>query len=821
MIAFTLLFSCNMPNSELKSERKISAKKVIVTKISPIVAKSGEVVHVYGDNFDTSSRLYRFSIPLMDGSQKLVRIAVNDSSTASFTMPDGVGLGLKTVDFQNNSETISSFNLIADQSANTLPIIIDDANEICSTRKYIDRDGNTSTGTKDCANGSIADCKTDGETGCKTTETFKAANSSVAVAANIKAGVTIGGVPGGLTECSSDGAIGCITTASFKAVDMTNVVVGNIKTSVNLAGVVGTFNGDFLPCTVDGQIGCITTASYKAADVAVAIAGNIKTGITLAGQAGSVTPSPANCTSAGQQSCVATGTYYAGTQCVANSSACYLASYVSTTQPLKAIDYDNIDTNASKIRSGTTLGGVSGSLADCSTDGGTGCVATASFKAADVAVAIAGNIKTGITLAGQTGSVIPSPVNCASAGQQSCVATGTYYAGTQCVANSSACYLPSYVSSTQPLKAIDYDNIDSNATKVRSGTTLGGVAGLLADCSTDGGIGCVTTASFTAADMTNVTPGNIKSGVTIAAITGQYPSATFALSGADVTADLDAATFDAKIKSATSFEYWDSSGTRHTGAGDADIIAANISNGVDVFGATGTLTGGATPNSWDIRKGVVVNGVTGNLYANCRNRSRDAVYNYDGVVSSIPNTGVTTGTTLNYWDSIEDWNSGASGLPSSVITGWTNSDCGGVEASEGDANVWKDVTTAGVGAGNCTDSPENCTMKDKISGLQWSKLVSYSSTWSQAINDCDALTHNGDSDWRLPTQKELMEAYNHGIRSAASDNWVAEGAMTSNYFWSATSSSANRSLAWYLSFAYGMTNGSNKASSNYYVACVR
>ena len=80
----------------------------------------------------------------------------------------------------------------------------------------------------------------------------------------------------------------------------------------------------------------------------------------------------------------------------------------------------------------------------------------------------------------------------------------------------------------------------------------------------------------------------------------------------------------------------------------------------------------------------MVNGVTGKLKVNCRNRVRSAVYNYDGAVGSIPNTGVTTGTIIDYWDTIDDYNAGTSGLPTSVVSGWTNNDCWGVEVSTDD-----------------------------------------------------------------------------------------------------------------------------------------
>lgn len=392
-------------------------------------------------------------------------------------------------------------------------------------------------------------------------------------------------------------------------------------------------------------------------------------------------------------------------------------------------------------------------------------------------------------------------------------------------------------------------------------------------------------------DNEKLLPGNIKSGITIAGVAGLYPSSTYPLTGATVTADLDTPTFNAKIKSGPAFEYWDSNGVKHTGAGDSDIVDSNIANTIDIFGTTGNLVGGAAPDPWDLRAGVTVGAVTGRLKVNCRNRSRAAVYNYDEVIfpgtpRSISNNAETAGTAIDYWDTIDDYNNNASGLPTSIVGNLTNNDCSGVETVAGDNNVWKDITTAGSGAASCSGSPENCTMQDKITGLGWSRmanfsfinstttsgspLVTLSSTaglvpnmrltgtgipasanilsvdsstqitmsanatasasnvtvtinsalWNGAVNYCDALTHNGFSDWRLPTQKELIDSYNHGIRSAASSQWISESNMATNNFWSASSVSDTTVNAWYVFLAYGYTDTSVK-TGYYFVACVR
>jgi hypothetical protein len=388
------------------------------------------------------------------------------------------------------------------------------------------------------------------------------------------------------------------------------------------------------------------------------------------------------------------------------------------------------------------------------------------------------------------------------------------------------------------------------------------------------------------------TAGNIKSGVTIAGVSGQYPSASFPLAGADgSTADLDTATFDAKIKSSTAFEYWTSAGARQTGAGDSDISDANIKNGVSIFGTVGTVATPVAPDAWDVRVGKTINGVPGKLKVNCRNRANTSVFDIDQgqaatitigspgtinitshgltngtmvrinystaptglsnnttyyVVNSAANTfnlSTTSGgaainmttaaganvtvhrwraspTSVDIWDTIDDRNNNALGLPPSVVTAWgNNTDCAGVEAAAGDDNVWKDVTTTAAGAAsNCATDGDRCTMQDKITGLWWSKLQA-NAAWSQAVTNCQSLNHNGQTGWRLPTQKELMEAYTHGIRSAASTNWMTEANINSN-FWSGSSVSHNTLNAWFVLLASGISNYDYKYAT-YQVVCVR
>jgi hypothetical protein len=191
---------------------------------------------------------------------------------------------------------------------------------------------------------------------------------------------------------------------------------------------------------------------------------------------------------------------------------------------------------------------------------------------------------------------------------------------------------------------------------------------------------------------------------------------------------------------------------------------------------------------------------------------------------------------VDIWDTIDDYN----GLPASTgfPSTWSvaNNYCGGVEATAGDDNVWKDVTTSdGTTASTCTATPANCTMQDKISGLKWSNSyrnsgnqVQDTKDWWSAVNYCNASTYHGQpaGSWRLPTQKELMNAFEHGIVSTAiNDNvsphyWMTLANMQSS-FWSASSDSYFSDNAWIVDLSNGNTSANNKDNVSVNVICVQ
>ena len=121
-------------------------------------------------------------------------------------------------------------------------------------------------------------------------------------------------------------------------------------------------------------------------------------------------------------------------------------------------------------------------------------------------------------------------------------------------------------------------------------------------------------------------------------------------------------------------------------------------------------------------------------------------------------------------------------------------------------------------------SKQNGVVTDSITQLEWQDDYSDNgggikeTTWQNAIEYCESLTLNSQSDWRLPNVNELSSLvddskYNPSINS------VFELTSSSNY-WSATSSTNSSSYVWIVHFLYGKVRDYNK-DVNFYVRCVR
>ena len=366
---------------------------------------------------------------------------------------------------------------------------------------------------------------------------------------------------------------------------------------------------------------------------------------------------------------------------------------------------------------------------------------------------------------------------------------------------------------TVPDKMCAGEKFYDEAGTLRTGTK-DCAASSLPSCSKDGAVDCKATKDFVAADARKAMPNNIATGVTIAGVAGTAVVESHASCTTDgATNCIAVPAFKAADMGVAIASNIVSGATIASVAGSAIAGSACSSDGQQNCSVSGVFKAANVTgiSTWDLRAGLSLGGITGALKTNCRNAVSTA-FNWDGAVGSLPNTAQSGGAAYDYWDTVDDYN----GFAANKVTAWSSD-------TYCDSSTWTDVTTTNGGstASTCAASPAACQYKDKITNLVTTKVVSTSSTWSAAVNACASSTYGGYAagTWRLPTHKELMSQYEHGIVSLVSANFMTLANMQ-NYFWSSSTDSGSPTFAWDVSLAFGYTQGPGKTSPNY-VSCVR
>ncbi|MDA9951753.1 DUF1566 domain-containing protein [Oligoflexaceae bacterium] len=227
--------------------------------------------------------------------------------------------------------------------------------------------------------------------------------------------------------------------------------------------------------------------------------------------------------------------------------------------------------------------------------------------------------------------------------------------------------------------------------------------------------------------------------------------------------------------------------------------------------AEGTYTVAADLDPWDVRHGVEIGSTIGKLKFNCRN----TVGNYDGSAYEGGSLTAHMVTDRNYdgsgngdFPSTNPWNDDA------YFCGYNDP----VDPS------WERVITAPATTGS------GSIFLDKISKLMWTRgAVVTGKDWNEAAGGvgngaaeyCDGSTHGGYSEWRLPTQKELIGAYQHGIRDLDSDFTPTDNLENLDTgFWSSTTVSSVRSKAFVVVLSSGVVTDFVSKTSSSQVLCI-
>lgn len=110
---------------------------------------------------------------------------------------------------------------------------------------------------------------------------------------------------------------------------------------------------------------------------------------------------------------------------------------------------------------------------------------------------------------------------------------------------------------------------------------------------------------------------------------------------------------------------------------------------------------------------------------------------------------------------------------------------------------------------------------DEITGLSWAlEDEPAQDFWGPIYDHCDALDFDGHSDWRLPTQIELISLVDYTQSFPASDP-DAFGGLTSALYWSSTVLASSPTFRWGVDFGYGQSTLNETAGAAGIALCVR
>jgi hypothetical protein len=112
------------------------------------------------------------------------------------------------------------------------------------------------------------------------------------------------------------------------------------------------------------------------------------------------------------------------------------------------------------------------------------------------------------------------------------------------------------------------------------------------------------------------------------------------------------------------------------------------------------------------------------------------------------------------------------------------------------------------------------TVTDHKSGLTWQKDDDdQRKSWSEAIKYAKLMSLAGHSDWRLPSEKELVSLWNN-FGSSNEARTAHFPSMKSKGYWSSTSNPRASDEAYVVVFDRGGVFSSSK-TEEYFVRCVR
>lgn len=411
-----------------------------------------------------------------------------------------------------------------------------------------------------------------------------------------------------------------------------------------------------------------------------------------------------------------------------------------TTAGYRSVDLSYVQAQRSQFYPALTIAGVKGELGplpipNCQRTGDSDCLSTSKLRAIAKSIIHPGVIKKGVALDGSaivgeypSAKYPPTPIPAGSIAltpknlKEALRSTKTYHFWTV----------------FGELRTITGDN-RLHGNNIRAGLSTYGVTGKGAAtagplCTAAGSRSCVVTSSWLSLNPADLDPKTVRQGVAIAGVSGQYPSAAAPLAASSPgVADLQiTASHWGQLSQDELYEYFDNEGRRYTVTGTTALAPHNLADQQTILGVVGSFQG-LDPGSVDpvdIRKGLAIGaGKVGSLdlAARCTTKAN---------------------CLQGHWRRLE-----ADGKLSTAP---------------------------------CESTGNFCVLRNLTQRQDWLfDTKSAPMTWQEAAESCENLEHLGAKDWRMPSQKELMQAAVNGLGSAGPYDFYSQP-ISELKFWSAT-----------------------------------
>jgi hypothetical protein len=210
-------------------------------------------------------------------------------------------------------------------------------------------------------------------------------------------------------------------------------------------------------------------------------------------------------------------------------------------------------------------------------------------------------------------------------------------------------------------------------------------------------------------------------------------------------------------------------------------------------------TDGSAISALDIRRGKIIGGISGGMTI-CNDPARL------GLLEGLPtrgDSGILLGLQSDFKTTPRD---SPGGTPSGIENSCSSSSfwqAGGIDSELND--------------GFCNDADDQCSYQDLLSKFTWSAASASPLAWTDAQGFCRGLI-SGNSDWRLPTAGELIQAANNGIGAIRQGGFLATDLAA--FYWSVTPDPSFAAQNWSIKLADGAPQSFARNSLKHTI-CVR